>query len=342
VKIENEERFEPLLEVKGLAKKFPVGQAFWQEKQYVHAVNGVDFTLYRGRSLGLVGESGSGKSTTARLLMRLIEPDAGEVSFRGDNVLEMGKSRLRQTRRDMQMVFQDPYGSLNPRMNVEELLRFNLKVFGMDEDGQDKVRQIMDMVGLPRAFVNRYPRDLSGGQRQRVNIARALISHPSLVVADEPVAALDKSVQSQVLNLFLDLQKQLKLSYLFISHDLNIVRFVCDEVIVMYLGHVVEWASAKQIYERPAHPYTQALFESIPQVSQGKRHLIVPLQGELPSPLSPPSGCPFHTRCPMAVERCSVERPALRELEPGHHAACWLAESVITGQHDQHIVSTAN
>jgi oligopeptide/dipeptide ABC transporter ATP-binding protein len=319
------EEQKPLLKVKGLAKKFPVSHAFWQEKKFVHAVNNVDFTLYPGRSLGLVGESGSGKSTTARLLLRLIEPDQGDLSYRGKDLMRFNKRELREMRRQMQLVFQDPYGSLNPQMNVEQILRFNLQVYGMDGQGKHRVRDMLELVGLPSDYAGRYPRDLSGGQRQRVNIARALISNPSLVLADEPVAALDKSVQAQVLNLFLDLQKQLNLSYLFISHDLNVVRYVCDEVIVMYLGHVVEWATSEQIYRKPAHPYTQALFAANPQIGQSGRELPGLIEGELPSPLNPPSGCPFHTRCPVAEARCKVERPALAVMEPGHRVACWLA-----------------
>jgi|HigsolmetaAR203D_1030402.scaffolds.fasta_scaffold00281_40 oligopeptide/dipeptide ABC transporter ATP-binding protein len=314
-----------LLEVEGLAKKFPVQRAFWQEKKVVHAVNGIGFALKPGRSLGIVGESGSGKSTTARLVLRLIEPDEGKVMFQGRDLLKMNRKELRALRKDMQMVFQDPYGSLNPHMTVEQLLRFNLKVFGLDGQGRQKAREAMEMVGLPERLADRYPRDLSGGQRQRVNIARALITSPSLVVADEPVAALDKSVQAQVLNLFLDLQKQLKLSCLFISHDLNVVRFICDEVIVMYLGRIVEWASSEDIWRHPRHPYTIALFQSIPQVGSS-RELAQPIRGELPSPLHPPAGCAFHTRCPFADETCARERPELKEAAAGHRVACWMAE----------------
>ncbi len=319
---------QPLLEVRQISKSFPVSLGF-RKKGYVSAVDDASITIQTGTTMGIVGESGCGKSTMARLILGLLRADGGEVVFEGERVRGAGgqalsRRRRKEVSRNMQMVFQDPYSSLNPRNPVGAIIGFPMKVHGA---GRDEIRErtatLLGQVGLHRNHASYYPHQLSGGQRQRVNIARALALKPKLVVCDEAVSALDKSVQAQVLNLLKDLQSEYGLTYLFISHDLNVVEYMSDNVSVMYLGHVVEISPAEDLYRRPLHPYTHALFSSIPNVDDpdAEREL---LEGEIPSPLDPPAGCRFRTRCPAVMEVCVRERPAMREPEPGHHVACHL------------------
>jgi oligopeptide/dipeptide ABC transporter ATP-binding protein len=321
-----------LLEVRDLKVHFPVRRGLLQRQvATVRAVDGVSFDVPEGSTLGLVGESGCGKSTTARAILRLVEPTAGSVKLSGVDVVGLGSGELRKRRRDMQMVFQDPYASLNPRMTVFDTLAEPLWTHGVAKSSRDveaRVRELMGQVGLSAAFVRRYPHEFSGGQRQRIGIARAIALHPKLVLLDEPVSALDVSVQAQIINLLMDLQKELGLTYVFVAHDLAVVRHVCAEIAVMYLGRIVERAPAKALFEKPRHPYTQALLSAIPipdpVVERTRKRLV--LVGEVPSPLNPPSGCHFHPRCPVAIERCKTDVPALREIAPGVTAACHLAE----------------
>ncbi|WP_311764889.1 ABC transporter ATP-binding protein [Paenibacillus agricola] len=328
----------PILEVVNLNKEFPVKGMWWQTKGAVSAVKDVSLSLKPQGTLGIVGESGCGKSTLARLILRLIEPDSGEVRLRGDDILPYKGSKLLQVRKNMQMVFQNPYSSLNPKMTLLENVAFNLYVNGVSKhDARKKAHHYLEAVGLPKAFAERYPGSLSGGQRQRVAIARALVLEPDIIIADEAVSALDKSVQAQVLNLFQDLKKEFSLSLLFISHDLNVVEYMSDEVMVMYLGTVVEKGSAQQMYAHPYHPYTQALLHSAPSMDVGSPavHKHFDIKGELPSPMNPPSGCRFRTRCPYAEERCAQSAPPMVEVSPGYEVACFLYE---TG-HDREKVS---
>jgi peptide/nickel transport system ATP-binding protein len=317
---------EPLLAVRDLRKGFAVrGGWLGRARAVVHAVDGVSFTIERGGTLGLVGESGCGKSTTARLVLRLIEPDDGSVVFDGRDLRGLPAPELRALRRAMQIVFQDPYSSLNPQMCVRDLIGFNLRVHG--EGGaalESAVAAVLEDVGLARGYAARYPHELSGGQRQRVNLARALVVRPRLLVADEPVSALDKSVQAQVLNLFVDLRAQYGLTTLFISHDLNVVQYLSDSVAVMYLGQVVEWGRADAVYARPLHPYTQALLASSPDPDRPRGERVAPLAGDLPSPLDPPSGCRFRTRCPHAMPICAEQTPTLAPQAREHTVACHL------------------
>lgn len=312
-----------LMHCEGLVKEFPA-----KRKKVVHAVSGIDLDIYEGEALALVGESGCGKSTLGRTLIQLHKPTAGRVFFRGEEISAMKPREFAPYRRQMQLVFQDPYASLDPRMTVRDIIAEPLKTFKVCPDKESttaKVLELMEAVGVPADFLYRYPHQFSGGQRQRIGIARAIALNPALIICDEPVSALDVSVQSQVLNLLKDLQQKFGLTYLFISHDLSVVRFISDRVCVMFLGKVCEIGSSEDIYENPMHPYTRFLINAIPQpdpnLRKKEKHL---MEGELPSPIDPPSGCRFHTRCPYATERCRAEEPALRELN-GRRVACHYA-----------------
>lgn len=320
---------ESILEVTALSKSFPIKGLWGKSKGAVSAVKEVSFALKEQGTLGIVGESGCGKSTLARLLLRLIEPDRGEVRYRGNDILGFKAAQMQEIRKNMQMVFQNPYSSLNPKMNILDNVAFNLWVNGESkQEARKRAHFYLDAVGLPKSYAERYPHSLSGGQRQRVAIARALVLEPDILIADEAVSALDKSVQAQVLNLFQDLKKEFSLSLLFISHDLNVVEYMSDEVMVMYLGTVVEKGSADRIYSNPYHPYTQALLNSAPSMEVGVTTLNkhIPIKGELPSPLNPPSGCRFRTRCNFADERCASGVPQAVKVGPNHQVACFLYE----------------
>jgi oligopeptide transport system ATP-binding protein len=320
-----------LLEVRGLVKHFTVGGGiFGGRAGTVRAVDGVSFALRRGETLGLVGESGCGKTTTGRCILQLERPTSGQVIFEGRDLSTLSDADLRPMRRRMQVIFQDPYASLNPRMTVGQILAEPLAVHGLvaDRDGRrNRVRDLLTRVGLLPQHADRYPHQMSGGQRQRVGIARALAVEPALIVCDEPVSALDVSIQAQIINLLEDLQSEFGLTYLFIAHDLAVVRHISDRVAVMYLGKIVEIADRRELYDNPLHPYTKALLAAVPipdPVLEAQRAHSV-LVGEVPSPLNPPPGCVFHPRCPIAVDRCRGEVPPLREVSPGHWAACLLA-----------------
>ena len=314
---------QPLLSVSGLVKHFPVKKGLRGPKAVVRAVDGVDFELLKGETLGIVGESGCGKSTTARLIMGLIERDRGDLLFDGESIGGADLS-LRAFRRQVQMVFQDSYSSLNPRMTVEDSIAFGPRVHGLGARAAvERARSLLARVGLePSRFAARYPHELSGGQRQRVNIARALALEPRLVVLDEAVSALDKSVEAQVLNLLLDLKAEFNLTYLFISHDLNVVRFICDRVVVMYLGRVAEIGPSDTVLAAPAHPYTEALLASMPSLDPDNRTEVAPLAGDPPNPIDPPPGCRFNPRCALAEPVCRDREPPLDEVAPAHRAAC--------------------
>lgn len=316
-----------LIEVKNLRKFFPVRTHFLsREKLFVQAVNNVSLTIKGGETLGLVGESGCGKSTLGRLILRLEEPTSGEIYFEGENILQFNAERLRQMRRQMQIIFQDPYSSLNPRKTVGSIIGEPLVIhkIGTKKEQEERVRHLMEVVGLRPEHINRYPHEFSGGQRQRIGIARALALNPKLIIADEPVSALDVSIQAQVLNLLEDLQDEFHLTYLFIAHDLSVVEHISDRVAVMHLGRIAELAKSDQLYSNPKHPYTQALLSAnpIPDPTLERKRVI--LQGEVPSPINPPPGCNFHTRCPQRFELCDQAVPELKEIEPDHWVACYL------------------
>jgi len=317
----------PILTVEGLEKHYPVrGGVLGRTIGHVRAVDGVSFSIRKGETMGLVGESGCGKSTLARTLLRLEDPTAGTVMLEGRDLANASGRDLFQLRRDLQIIFQDPYSSLNPRMTVGEIVREPLLVHGVGTraEQQDAVRDLLQLVGLTADMLERYPHEFSGGQRQRIGIARALALEPKLVVADEPVSALDVSVQSQVLNLMVRLQKERGLTYVFVSHDLSVVEHVSDTLAIMYLGRIVEKGPVDAIYTSPAHPYTRALLEAIPVPDPRRRRAAVPLEGEAPSPVSPPAGCPFHPRCPFAIDACMASVPALEPVggSEEHLAAC--------------------
>ena len=319
----------PLLRVRGLTKHFPLrGGLLGRTRAWVRAVDGVSFDVNAGETLGIVGESGCGKSTLARLLLRLVDPDAGTVTFEGEDVLRASPSRMKRLRRDLQLVFQDPYASLNPRLPIEDAVAFSLLVHGTPRgEARERARALLGHVGLdPRMHGRRYAHELSGGQRQRVNIARALVLDPRLLVLDEPVSALDKSVQAQVLNLLQDLKAERALTYVLISHDLNVIEYVSDRVLVMYLGEVVETGSAEALAQSPRHPYTQALFASAPSMDPDRRMEQPPIAGDPPNPIDPPSGCRFRTRCPFAMPRCAEASPPFVPVDAGHEVACYLYE----------------
>ena len=309
-----------LVSVRGLVKHFPVEGS----DEVVRAVDGVSFDIFAGETLGLVGESGCGKSTVGRCLLRLIEPTAGEILFQGEDVTSLDKKRLRQLRREMQIIFQDPYASLNPRMKVGDIIAEPLVIHnqGTRSERRDRVASLLRRVGLDPDYMNRYAHEFSGGQRQRIGVARSLALNPKLIVADEPVSALDVSVQAQVVNLLQELQEEFKLTYLFISHGLAVVEHISTRVAVMYLGRIVEIADAAELYARPLHPYTQALLSAIPIPDPRQKRKRIILQGDVPTPIAPPSGCRFRTRCPLAIEECAHIDPELREVSPGHHVAC--------------------
>jgi oligopeptide transport system ATP-binding protein len=318
-----------LLKVKNLKVHFPVKPGmFSRVRETVKAVDDVSLAIAPGETLGLVGESGCGKTTLGRAIMRLVEPTAGEIFLGGENLTRMGGSELRSRRRKFQMIFQDPYGSLNPRMTVEQIVGEALDIHQLTDSSsarQKRIAELLDAVGLDPIYAQRYPHEFSGGQRQRIGIARALAVEPELIICDEPVSALDVSVQAQIINLLRDLQQERGIAYLFIAHDLAVVEHISRRVVVMYLGKVVETAEAKTLVREPRHPYTQALISAVPEVDpETKRERIV-LPGDVPSPIHPPAGCPFHPRCPIAEERCQVEVPVWRELSREHWAACHLA-----------------
>ncbi|MFD2610914.1 ABC transporter ATP-binding protein [Paenibacillus gansuensis] len=319
--------YEHVLEVKQLKTYFPVRKGLLQQVSgYVKAVDDVSFQVRKGESFGIVGESGCGKSTTGRSLLRLMEPTGGQVYFEGEEVTAFSAARMREVRRDMQMIFQDPFASLNPRHRVRKILEEPLIVHGVGDakERRERVEQVMETVGLSPWQLERFPHQFSGGQRQRIAIARALMLQPKLIVADEPVSALDVSIQSQILNLMQDLRDQFQLTYVFIAHDLSVVKHFCDRVAVMYLGRIVEIGDKHSLYREPKHPYTQALLSAVPNPDPNAVKERIILQGEVPSPSNAPQGCVFHTRCPLAMERCRTERPQLQRISGEHEAACHL------------------
>ncbi|NIS67411.1 MAG: dipeptide ABC transporter ATP-binding protein [Proteobacteria bacterium] len=320
---------EPVLEVRDIKKHFPIqGGVFSRTMGHVLAVDGVSFSIQQGETFGLVGESGCGKTTVGKAVLRLIQPTAGEIRLKSQDITHLSEAELRPVRREMQMIFQDPYSSLNPRMSAGEIVGEPLENYGLAK-GQDKEKRVQDLltrVGLRREDIAKHPHEFSGGQRQRIGIARALALNPSLVVADEPVSALDVSIQAQVINLLMDLQDEFHLTYLFISHDLAVVKHISHRIAVMYLGKIVEIADRETLFETPLHPYTQALLEAVPVPDPRAPREYLVLEGDVPSPINPPRGCRFHTRCLYVEERCRIQEPSFKEVRPGHWVACHLHE----------------
>jgi len=318
---------QPLLEVRNLKKYFPVRRGVLSRVvSHLKAVDDVSFTIEKGETFGLVGESGCGKTTTGRAVLRLIEPDSGEVKFEGVDILKLGSNSVRRLRRDMQIIFQDPYASLNPRMTIRTIIGepFAIHAIASGKERDNRIAELLKTVGLEPSVMNRYPHEFSGGQRQRIGIARALALRPKLIVADEPVSALDVSIQSQIINLLGDLQQQLGLTYLFISHAIPVIEHISTRIGVMYVGKLVEVGTSRQICTKPRHPYTQALLSAVPVPDPAARKQRIILKGDVPTAIHPPSGCRFHPRCPIAVERCKTEEPPLRTLDDGRQAACHL------------------
>jgi oligopeptide/dipeptide ABC transporter ATP-binding protein len=315
----------PILEVKDLKQYFPIkGGIFGRTINHVKAVDGVSFTIYEGETVSIVGESGCGKSTTGRAILRLEDPTSGEVRFKGQDLLSLNKRKMREMRKDLQVIFQDPFASLNPRQTVRRILEEAMEILNVVPKNKrgERAVELLEQVGLRADFIDRYPHEFSGGQRQRIGIARALAVEPKLIICDEAVSALDVSVQAQVLNLLKKLQKEYKLTYLFISHDLGVVRHISDRVIVMYLGNIVEIGDKKSIFENPQHPYTKALLSAIPEPNRKRNKERIILKGDVPSPIDPPSGCRFHTRCPIATEQCKQKTPEFTRVGPEHFVAC--------------------
>ena len=319
----------PLLEVKDLRKHYPVRRGlFSRVAGYVYAVDGISFSIAEGETLGLVGESGCGKSTAGKTILKLIEPTAGTIKVRGESIEGLSRHEMRRWRRDLQVVFQDPYSSLNPRLSAGAIVAEPLVNYAAASGTElkERVATLFQKVGLREDQIARYPHEFSGGQRQRIGIARALALNPKLIVCDEPVSALDVSVQAQVINLLMDLQREFGLSYLFIAHDIAVVEHICHRIAVMYLGKIVELTDRRSLFSMPQHPYTEALLSAVPVPDPKAKRKRIILSGDVPSPINPPSGCRFHTRCPYAFDRCKVEEPAMREVRPGHHVACHLRE----------------
>jgi len=315
-----------VISIQAVKKYFPVRRGFFQSViGWIKAVDGVDLSIAHGKTVGLVGESGCGKSTVGLLILKLLEPDGGKITFKGQDMSALSPAEMKPFRKEMQIIFQDPFGSLNPRMTVGQSVEEGLRTLGMSShrERKERVEELLEMVGISSAGANRYPHEFSGGQRQRIGVARALSVNPSLIICDEPISALDVSIQSQIINLLKELQNRLGLSYLFISHDLNVVSYISDSVAVMYLGHIMEYAPVEKLYENPLHPYTLALLSAIPEPEPGRHHEGQALTGDVPSAFNPPPGCKFQGRCPLVEERCKKEEIPFYRADGDHEVRCW-------------------